>query len=145
MGENSHENKIQHVMNKFRNVPFVHNGRSLETGVDCLGLVILFYKEFGIHIPNDDGQFIDKAWYRKEPERFIQGINSLNGVEVDMDSLQALDLVYFAINYGIITHIGIMINDKEFLHTRPLVGVTKNTLQQFSWRRRFKGAVRLVP
>ncbi|AKL94318.1 NLP/P60 protein [Clostridium aceticum] len=134
---------IEKLVDQFRNVPFVHNGRSVEKGVDCLGLVILFYKEFGINLPSDDGVTIEKDWYRKDPERLIRGIKGLGGINIEVDQLQPLDLVYFAINRHIITHTGIMINNKEFLHTRPIIGVSKDPLEG-KWKRRFKGALRLL-
>ncbi|SDK91559.1 C40 family peptidase [Natronincola ferrireducens] len=142
MLENDYEYKIQQLIHKYIDLPFLHNGRSLEEGVDCLGLVILFLKEFEIHIPHNDGTTVTKDWYKTDPERLIKGIKSLEGISIGINELQPLDLIYFAINRNIITHIGIMINNKEFLHTRPIVGVSIHSLEG-SWRRRFRGGLRL--
>lgn len=132
---------IENLLLKYRDVPFVHNGRSLAEGLDCLGFVIAFYREFGIHLPSDDGKLIQKDWYKRDPERLIRGLRTIGGLEVSLHELQPLDLAYFAINRGIITHTGIMINQKEFLHMRPLIGLKRTSLDS-KWQRRLRGAIR---
>ncbi|SNR95100.1 NlpC/P60 family protein [Anaerovirgula multivorans] len=135
------QQQIQELIQKYEDVPFVHNGRSLEEGFDCLGFVIAFYREFGIHLPSDDGKTIEKDWYKTDSERLVRGLKSVGGLEVSIHELQPLDLVYFAINRGIVTHTGIMISDNEFLHMRPLIGLKRASLDG-KWQRRFRGAVR---
>lgn len=140
--ENQYQEKIETLIERFKNVPFVHNGRSMEEGIDCLGFIILFYKEFGIEIPNDDGEFIEEDWYKTDPLRYIRGIKSMGGKEVRIEQLQPLDLVYFAISRNIITHTGIMINDREFVHMSPKSGFLVSRLERH-WRMRYRGALRL--
>lgn len=137
------EDKIQQLINKYRDIPFVHNGRSLEKGIDCLGFIILFYREFGVYIPNDDGHYIEEDWYKTDPERYIRGINSIQGTPVSLYQLMPLDLVYFAISHNIITHTGIMINDSDFIHMSPKTGFTVSSLDRL-WMRRFRGAIRIT-
>ena len=50
-----------------------HNGRSSEKGIDCLGFVILFYRDLEAELPNDDGKPIEEDWYKKDPYRYIRG------------------------------------------------------------------------
>lgn len=135
--------KIKQVLSKYKNVPFVHNGRSIEEGLDCLGFIISFYREFGIELPNDDGKFIEKDWYKKDPNRYIRAIESLNCPKVSPYELQPLDMVYFAISKNIITHTAVMISRHEFAHMSPKKGfrIDRFTLP---WRRRFRGAIRLI-
>lgn len=137
------QNKIQQLIRRFRHARFVHNGRTLEEGIDCLGFVILFYKEFGVDIPSDDGKLVEKDWYKADPERYIRGIKSLNRKEVSLESLQPLDLVYFVINHDVITHTGIMINEGEFVHMSPKRGLLVSKLERH-WKRRFRGAIRVI-
>jgi len=143
MDEKNLETRIRAALEKYKKAPFVHNGRSLETGIDCLGFIILFYKEFGIYIPNDDGRYIEEDWYKHEPDRYIKAIKALGGKKVGIDELKPLDLVYFAISRNIITHTGIMINSKEFAHMSPTKGFSVDRLER-SWRRMYRGAVRLI-
>ena len=143
MHESLLQDKIQSLIEKYKNSPFLHNGRSLEGGIDCLGFIILFYKEFGIYIPNDDGEYIDEDWYKTDPNRYIRGIHRTGGVPVSIYQLKPLDLVYFAISHNIITHTGIMINGHEFLHMSPKTGFTISPMDRL-WGRRFRGALRFL-
>ena len=135
--------KINELIPKYKKAKFVHNGRDLREGIDCLGFIILFYNEFGIEIPNDDGKVIDKDWYKKDPDRYIRGIKNFSDNEVSKEDLKPLDMVYFALSRDIITHTGIMINNKEFIHMSPRSGFLISKLER-GWRRRLKGAVRFI-
>lgn len=137
------QQKIQSITPKFKNAKFVHNGRSLEKGIDCLGFIILFYKEFGIEIPNDDGKHIEKDWYKHDPERYIRAIKDFGAKDVSISELQPLDMIYLSISRNIITHTGIMITEKKFAHMSPKSGFLISTLERH-WKRRFRGAVRII-
>lgn len=136
------ESKIRQTIESFKGVPFVHNGRSKTEGLDCLGFMILFYKEFGIHIPDGDGKPIAEHWYEEDPERYIRGIRSLGGTPVSIDNLQPLDLVYFSVKRNLITHTGIMINNHEFVHMSSHRNLAVDSLKHH-WRK-FRGAIRLI-
>jgi len=135
------EKKILACLEKYKNARFVHNGRSLETGIDCLGFIILLYREFGIYIPSDDGAPIEEDWFKTDPDRYIRNIKALKAKSVDIDDLQPLDLVYFAISRNIITHTGVMINRKEFAHMSPKSNFLISKMERH-WRSRFRGAIR---
>ncbi|MTI48736.1 MAG: peptidoglycan endopeptidase [Firmicutes bacterium] len=143
MNQNDIERKIKSLIPKFEKVKFVHNGRSFEEGIDCLGFVILFYREFGIEIPNDDGEFIPEDWYKTDPERYISAIKQFSNKQVSINELQPLDLAYFAISRNIITHTGIMISQDRFVHMSPKSGFLISKLERH-WKRRFKGAIRVI-
>ncbi|MFY9177604.1 MAG: NlpC/P60 family protein [Caldicoprobacterales bacterium] len=143
MGHNIDERKIRELLEKYKNAKFLHNGRSLEEGIDCLGFVILFYRDLGIELPNDDGKPIEEDWYKKDPDRYIRAIKSLGFKEVKYRDLRPLDMVYFAISKNIITHTGIMINRKEFAHMSPNKGFLISRLER-GWLSRARGAVRVI-
>lgn len=143
MGIEISQDKIKESIEKYRNAKFVHNGRSLEEGIDCLGFLIEFYKDFGIEIPSDDGKPIEKNWYLKDPERYVRGIKKIAKKQVGFDQLQPLDLVYFVVRRNIITHTGVMINGREFAHMSPKSGFLISKLERH-WKRRLRGAVRLI-
>jgi cell wall-associated NlpC family hydrolase len=134
------EIKIKKLLELYKDVPFVHNGRSLE-GLDCLGFVIHFYKHFGINLPNDDGKEIDEDWYKHDPQRYIRSLRKLDGIQVSLNDLQALDLVYFSISRGIITHTGVMINQHEFAHMSPKSSFLISKMERH-WKNRCRGAIR---
>jgi len=133
--------RLRQALKKYERVPFVHNGRSLETGLDCLGFVVLFYREFGIYLPDNDGRFIEEDWYKTDPERYIRAINRLPGKKVSIRELQPLDLVYFSISRNIITHTGVMISSHEFAHMSPKSNFLISRMERL-WSTRFRGALR---
>ncbi|NLW56739.1 MAG: C40 family peptidase [Firmicutes bacterium] len=123
-------------------IPYRHGGRDKE-GIDCLGLLCLFYKKLGINLPDHDGQEYSLDWYKKDPERFWRGLQQV-GEEVSLatEPLKPLDLVYFKIG-GAITHAAVMLDEHSFLHVMSgqRVHITRLTR---AWKRRLKGARRLL-
>jgi len=140
MSENLSQ-RIRQALKKYERVPFVHNGRSLETGLDCLGFVVMFYSEFGIYLPDNDGRYIEEDWYKTDPERYIRALNKLPGKKVAFRDLKPLDLVYFAISRNIITHTGVMISSYEFAHMSPKSNFIISRMERL-WASRFRGAMR---
>ncbi|HHU64176.1 MAG TPA: peptidoglycan endopeptidase [Clostridiales bacterium] len=143
MVRNVSEAKIKEILDKFKNARFIHNGRDLKKGLDCLGFVILFYKEFGIEVPSDDGHAIEKHWYRKDPYRLIRGIMNLEGIYVKPEEVQPLDLVYFAVGSDVISHLGVMISNDKFAHMAPRSNLLVSSLKRH-WLKRCRGAKRLI-
>ena len=51
MGNKIDEKRILELVEKYKNAKFLHNGRSLEEGIDCLGFIILFYRDLRVNLP----------------------------------------------------------------------------------------------
>lgn len=136
------QSKYEQIARQFLGIPYQHGGRDRK-GLDCLGLVYLFYQELGIRIPDHDGQPYTIDWYKKDPERLLRGLRQVGrAVNFKTEPLQPLDLVYFRMG-GAITHAGVMIDHRSFLHV--LVGQTVHiTPFTPAWRRRLRGARRLI-
>lgn len=123
-------------------IPYRHGGRD-RNGVDCLGLLCLFYQKLGINLPNHDGQEYTRDWYKKDPERFWRGLQQVGvGVRIATEPLKPLDLVYFKIG-GTVTHAGVMLDENSFLHVMIGQKVHIARLTR-AWKRRLKGARRLL-
>lgn len=135
--------KIGLVLRKYEKVPFVHNGRSIQSGLDCLGFMLRFYEEFGIFLPEGDGRPIAEKWYVTNPDRYLLNIKKLPGRPVAMEELKALDLVYFAISRNIVTHTGVMIDSRRFAHMSPKSNFLISKMERH-WASRFRGAVRII-
>ena len=135
--------QVNEIINRFKRTPFIHNGRSVKNGVDCLGFIILFYKEFGITLPSDDGKTVEEDWYLNDPSRYIRGLKNLGYKDVTSDDLRPLDLVYFVVNHDVITHSGIMLYDNLFVHMTPKKGLRVSKLERH-WRRRVRGGIRIL-
>ena len=131
--------KIEKIASKYRNIPYKHRGRSLR-GLDCLGLVVKFYQEFGIDLSDYDMKY-EKDWYKKEPEIYIRGLLNL-GKEVAFEELDKLDLIYFTLYKDVVTHAGVMINQHEFIHILQDRNVEISSFNRF-WRKKYSGARRI--
>lgn len=99
-------------INKYIGAPFKIHGRDFE-GVDCYGLVKLFYKEeFGIDLP-------DTLEYVNHIESFADAkdsVLSLGGfVETEYPVLGSIGLFNYR---GLPTHVGVYIPKQKVLHTK---------------------------
>lgn len=90
--------RIIQIASFYLGAPYVWGGRSL-FGMDCSGFTQLVYKLCGIRIRRDARQ------------------QALQGETVDfLQSARAGDLAFFDNNEGAITHVGIMINNRQIIH-----------------------------
>lgn len=108
-----------------RGVPY-RNGGTDARGFDCSGLVAYVFQQYGLRIP------------RQTSEQF--GV----GRKVDRDKIQPGDLVFFSTVAPGASHVGIAVDDDEFVHapsSRGVVRVERLTLPY--WQRRFVGARRV--
>jgi len=83
---------IVFLKENFYHAPYLWGGRS-SAGIDCSGLVQLSLQAFGIFLPRDTGP----------QERFLQN-------NILQENIQAGDIVFWK------GHVGIMVNDREFIH-----------------------------
>jgi cell wall-associated NlpC family hydrolase len=81
---------------------------------DCSGLVYYVYKHFDIKLPVS-----------------TNGLNR-SGVEITRDDVVSADLVLFKIRSDY--HVGIMINDRQFIHASKSRGVAVDSLEQKYWK-----------
>jgi len=101
-------------------------GGLTKNGVDCSGLIYeTFLTKFGIKLPR---------------KSIIQG---KVGIDISVSLLQPGDLVFF--KTGITArHIGIYIDDSDFIHVSETLGVTKSSLNDPYWHARYWKARRIT-
>ncbi|MEZ5290755.1 MAG: C40 family peptidase [Vicinamibacterales bacterium] len=111
---------------ELRGTPYRNGGTDPRTGFDCSGLVSYVFSRRGLAVPRQtSAQF--KA-----------------GEAVPRDRLQPGDLVFFSTVAPGASHVGIAIDEDEFVHapsSRGVVRVERLTLPY--WRTRFIGARRI--
>ncbi|OON92113.1 MAG: glycoside hydrolase, partial [Epulopiscium sp. Nele67-Bin001] len=95
----------------FLGTPYVWGGTSLSNGVDCSGFTQQIYDTFDIEL--------SRVSYNQAND----------GLTIEKDELQMGDLVFFDTgNNGTISHVGIYINDDNFIHSDMTNGVTISDL-----------------
>jgi len=67
------------------------------------------------------------------------------GTAVDRTDIQVGDLVFFAISGGRINHVGIALNERQFIHSSSSKGVSIAPFADAYWAPRYVGARRLNP
>lgn len=110
----------------FLGVPYAYGG-STKQGIDCSGFTARVYQS---------------AMNTPLP-RTARGQFEI-GEDVEKDSLQFGDLVFFNTTGSSPSHVGIYIEDDLFAHASVVNGVTFSSLESTYYRNRFVGARRVV-
>lgn len=111
-------------LREWRSVPNRSGGLSKD-GVDCSGFAYLTYRSyFGILLP------------RSTPDQ------ARVGVEIDQDSLQPGDLVFYktGVAQG---HVGIYIENRRFIHASSSSGVMESNMDNPYWSKNYWKSVRV--
>lgn len=111
-------------LEKWQGVPYQLGGLS-KGGIDCSGFVYLTYKDhFGIELPRTTGQ------------------QAQAGQPVNEKVVQAGDLVFF--KTGLLAkHVGIYVENGEFLHASTAKGVMLSRLSDPYWSSHYWKTVRI--
>jgi len=114
---------------KYMGKPNRWGGTSPQTGFDCSGFV----------------QFIFRHAVNIKLPRMPVDMSRL-GSRVSREELAPGDLVFFNTRGGRYTHVGIYVNDSQFIHS-PMPGtrVTVSRMDSTYYRHRFTYAVRITP
>ncbi len=115
------------MIRDFLGAPYVWGGSSIE-GTDCSGFVHTVYRDvLGVQLPRSASQMYTI------------------GAPVERGPLQFADLLFFNQSPGSrITHVGIYIAQKKFVHASPTKGVMVSGLDEKFHREHFVGARRIV-
>ena len=109
----------------FRGVPY-RNGGSDPSGFDCSGFTQYVFDQHGIVLP------------REVRDQFERGL-------LVRGPVAAGDLVFFATTSKQASHVGILMNDDEFIHAPSSRGVVRiERLSTEYWARRFIGVKRIA-
>lgn len=109
---------------QYMGVPYVYGGSS-PSGFDCSGFVQYVYRQCGIELPR------------------TADIQAEVGTPVGRDELQPGDLVFFAGDYVNISHVGIYLQNDEFVHASTTYGIAIDSLNRDYRREHYMGARRL--
>lgn len=127
---------IREICNKYVGIPYKHHGRDM-SGLDCWGLFISIYADLGYELYDQE---YDELWSEKNQNYFIENYHDM-WEEVTRPA--PLIGVLFKNKIGVACHIGIMISDDQFMHSRKGNGVILSRLSDKSWKARIVGFYRL--
>jgi cell wall-associated NlpC family hydrolase len=123
------------MLNRFIGIPYVFHGESID-GVDCLGLIKLYYKEvLNIHLP--DYFYIHGSAKDSCHLTIESGENDGNWESVD-DKIHGDVLIFRVGRYP--SHVGMYLGDNEFIHC--LEGRQSCIENLSNWKERFLKAYR---
>ncbi len=134
--------RIKTICDEMIGIPYQHNGRD-KNGVDCWGVVQLFFNKLNVKLPVNDGDDVADDWYKKDPGRYERGLHTLGEEIGHYENLQQFDIPYFRLYYDVVTHTGVMLNDYQFIHVLINKEVSIGTMKRRFWRRKYAGAIRL--
>lgn len=119
--------------NKYIGIPYQEKGRDT-TGADCWGLTRLIYKnEYDITLPS-----FSQNYEHSDTERIAELFAQYKEGWVTQDTPIEGSIVLFRI-LGHVSHVGIMINSTQFIHTRDGQSAVIDSLEKPRWRNRISG------
>lgn len=115
---------MNRVISRYLGTPYQRGGTGT-LGIDCSGLVYVAYRDYdGTRLP-----LTVQALYRLD-ER------------VDYDDLSYGDLIFFRIDDRRVSHVGILLDNKKFIHASETRGVVVDSLEDEFFASRYAGARR---
>jgi len=126
-------------LNKYIGIPWKLNGRDFK-GIDCIGLVWLYFKELGIKIPDGDGQLIEKQSCRKDIVRLVKVLQTFT-IKINRENIIPNDILLFILPKYIIL-LGIYLNYGKFLFCDKYNGSVMGKLNKH-WNNYLIGGYRI--
>ncbi len=118
--------KLMSQHDKWKGTRYREGGLS-KKGVDCSGFVYITYQSvLGIQLPRTS----DKQ--------------ATVGVKISRNNLQAGDLIFFKTGF-FTRHVGIFLQNSDFLHASTSKGVTISSLKNNYWKSRYIFSRRITP
>ena len=125
-------------MMQYIGIPYLNRGRKF-SGCDCYGLVMLFYKgELGIDIPDVNA---DAKSPRRSFAAYLMEI-SRHWTETDARKYAVVAMCANENHPQMVTHFGVMIDEKRMLHTYDGVDSHVVEISHASVKNQIKGFYR---
>jgi cell wall-associated NlpC family hydrolase len=117
---------LRPIAERYLGVTYVFGGTT-PSGLDCSGLVYLVYQELGVQLPRTS-----RLQYQV-------------GEEVAREDLREGDLVFFNTTGQGVSHVGIYLEDGDFINAASNPGkVMISNLSESYWDKRYLGARRVI-
>lgn len=117
---------VSEVSQRYLGVTYRYGGANAN-GLDCSGFVQIVFAELGLKLPR------------------TSALQFQAGIEVAREDLQEGDLVFFDTTGRGVSHVGIYLKDKQFIHAASNPGkVTISSLTEKYWQPKYLGARRVL-
>ena len=116
---------LEQAYREWEGTPYAFGGIST-SGIDCSAFMqVVFDDYFGINLPRDTRRQL------------------YAGHSIRRESLNTGDLVFFKTGRKTL-HVGVIIEEDEFLHASTSQGVTTSSLDDYYWKSRYLGGRRVM-
>lgn len=129
---------------KFIGIPYQSGGQSF-LGADCMGIILLWYKEQGIVFDYDERTARNmKVFWERRPAEFMTLVSSF-GSFISFQEIQKYDFLLF---FGdgkddtFPTFPAVMVDDRHFLSDMDKTK-SRITMLDIEWKKRFWGAIKI--
>ncbi len=95
---------IESLSKSFLNTPYLWGGRSF-MGIDCSGFTQVIFRCVGLNLPRD-------AWQQEKEGKTVNFGEQVKG-----------DLAFFCNSQQRVTHVGILLNEKDIIHASGMVRI----------------------
>jgi len=124
---------------KYIGLPYKNGGRDFN-GVDCYGLLYLFFKtELNINLPDFLELNYEDSWYKNGENHILNNIGT-KWIKVDKPYKAFDGLVFFLGTKRIANHIGLYIGRNRILHIYESITSRIDTLDK--WENKLYGIMR---
>ena len=125
---------------KYLGIPYKHLGRNREEGVDCYGIVLLYYKEvLGIELKD---WWYEEGWAKKGCNHFLDRHESQNFRRVNNVKRHDIILMKTDIHSEIPNHVAIVVKEPNFAIAGQRRGVSLLNFNYNALKRRVMGIYR---
>lgn len=128
------------ILEKYLEIPYKHMGRD-ESGIDCWGLILMFYKDVYRVKLWDIEESYDIDWSFKNKNHFIENYHKewiISGTP------KKFDVVLFKTKGKIVNHGGIYLGEGKFLHaSKASIGITRFSENKNYWKKNIENFYRL--
>lgn len=125
------------TISEFIGVKYTVHGRTIEEGLDCYGVIYLYYKELkGIILPDPFYESVSAT----EKEKI--GNLLMNGIPAEKINKPEKECLVSIVSGGKLAHIGIYLGNGMMLHSTQQTGVVIQNIDRY--RNKIEGFYKVV-
>lgn len=125
------------IIKKYLGVPFKHQGRNIQEGLDCWGLIRAIYADHEVELFDLESYEVD--WAKVGRNYFIEHYSE-QWEKVDQPDF--MDVVLFQTSSVVVNHAGLVLNNSKFIHASK-AGIIVSRLGELQIFKRIAGFYRL--